>query len=496
MGGSVKNVAFFRTTDAPVLPAPASTVGARGWLTAHLFSSPLNTVVTVLLGGTMAWIAWSISDWALVTAVWRGESGKDCAGEGLGACGPLVFDKTLQWIYGFYPISERWRPNLVFLLGAAGLVPMLIPAVPFKALNALYLLLVFPLVTLVLLTGGHFGIGMSSFLWVAGLMLAATAALPAVFGGLEVMAARNRWGTLAILFGGLPYLAIEFFFGNPLEVLPGVAKGLLTLILLGAALSLQSTWVEGRASGIRVILGWLGVTLAILAAMAFLNIDFGLVPVETSQWGGLLVTLVVSVTGIVASLPIGIVLALARRSNMPVVRLFAVLFIELWRGVPLITVLFFSSVMLPLFLPEGTVFDKLLRALIGVALFSAAYMAEVVRSGLQAIPRGQYEGAMALGLSFWQSMRMIILPQALKISIPNIVGNFISLFKDTTLVAIIGLFDLFGMVRASVKDANWVSPTSVATGYLTLAAIYWVFCFSMSRYSMYTERRLGAGQKR
>ncbi len=201
-------------------------------------------------------------------------------------------------------------------------------------------------------------------------------------------------------------------------------------------------------------------------------------------------------TGIVASLPIGIVLALARRSNMPVVRLFAVLFIELWRGVPLITVLFFSSVMLPLFLPEGTVFDKLLRALIGVALFSAAYMAEVVRSGLQAIPRGQYEGAMALGLSFWQSMRMIILPQALKISIPNIVGNFISLFKDTTLVAIIGLFDLFGMVRASVKDATWVSPTSVATGYLTLATIYWVFCFSMSRYSMYTERRLGAGQKR
>ena len=156
----------------------------------------------------------------------------------------------------------------------------------FKALNALYLLLVFPLVTLVLLTGGHFGIGMSSFLWVAGLMLAATAALPAVFGGLEVMAARNRWGTLAILFGGLPYLAIEFFFGNPLEVLPGVAKGLLTLILLGAALSLQSTWVEGRASGIRVILGWLGVTLAILAAMAFLNIDFGLEAGTVDAGGG------------------------------------------------------------------------------------------------------------------------------------------------------------------------------------------------------------------
>ena len=215
-----------------------------------------------------------------------------------------------------------------------------------------------------------------------------------------------------------------------------------------------------------------------MLAMLLLGANLGLVPVETSQWGGLLVTLVVSVTGIVASLPLGILLALGRRSQMPVVKLFSIIFIELWRGVPLITVLFFSSVMLPLFLPEGTSFDKLLRALIGVALFSAAYMAEVVRSGLQAIPKGQYEGAMALGLSFWQMMNKIILPQALKISIPNIVGNFISLFKDTTLVSIIGIFDLLGMVRAGLKDSNWAAPSSTPTGYFTLALMFWIFCFA------------------
>ena len=496
MAGRNESLAFFRIDDAPVLPAPPSTVGARGWLVANLFSSPLNGILTVVLGFVMVWLAWSIFDWAVLSAVWRGENREACLGEGVGACWPLVADKYLQWIYGFYPIEERWRPNLVFAMGAIGLAPMLVPSLPYKALNVFFLLVIFPLVTLVLLTGGHFGIGRSSFVWVAGLLLASAAFLPVVFGGLEVAARRNRYGVLAIVIGGLPLVLTEFFAGNPLSVLPGVGHGLVALVGVGAIQSLWATWNEGGAGGLRVIAGWLVIGAAILGAMLFLNIDFGLVPVETSQWGGLLVTLVVSVTGIVASLPIGILLALARRSNMPVVRLFAVLFIELWRGVPLITVLFFSSVMLPLFLPEGTVFDKLLRALIGVALFSAAYMAEVVRSGLQAIPRGQYEGAMALGLSFWQSMRMIILPQALKISIPNIVGNFISLFKDTTLVAIIGLFDLLGMVRAGLKDANWATPTSVATGYLTLAAVYWVFCFSMSRYSMYTERRLGAGQKR
>ncbi|MTI46070.1 general L-amino acid ABC transporter membrane protein [Roseibium hamelinense] len=218
--------------------------------------------------------------------------------------------------------------------------------------------------------------------------------------------------------------------------------------------------------------------------------------VETAQWGGLLVTLVIAVTGIVASLPLGIALALGRRSKMPIIKLVSVIFIEFWRGVPLITVLFMSSVMLPLFLPEGVTFDKLLRVLIGVTLFSAAYMAEVVRGGLQAIPKGQYEGAMALGLRFWPMMYLIILPQALKLVIPGIVNTFIGLFKDTTLVLIVGMFDLLGQIQSSFTDPTWSTPSQGHTGYLFAAIVFFVFCFGMSRYSIFMEHKLHTGHKR
>jgi general L-amino acid transport system permease protein len=164
--------------------------------------------------------------------------------------------------------------------------------------------------------------------------------------------------------------------------------------------------------------------------------------------------------------------------------------------VPLITVLFMSSVMLPLFVPEGITFDRLLRALVGVALFASAYMAEVVRGGLQAIPRGQYEAADSLGLSYWRKMNLIVLPQALTIVIPGIVNTFIGLFKDTTLVLIIGLFDFLGMIHSSLSDPTWASPVQPITGYVFAAFVYFWFCFAMSRYSIYTERRLAAGQRR
>lgn len=234
----------------------------------------------------------------------------------------------------------------------------------------------------------------------------------------------------------------------------------------------------------------------VLAYMLLTGGVFGLAPVETSLWGGLLLTLVVAVTGIAAALPLGILLALGRRSHMPVIRTFSVIFIEAWRGVPLITVLFMASVMLPIFLPPGTNFDKLLRVLIGVALFSSAYMAEVVRGGLQAIPRGQYEAASALGLGYWRSNLLIILPQALRLVIPGIVNTFIGLFKDTTLVMIVGLFDLLGSVQVNFSDANWATPQTAATGYAFAALIFWVICFAMSRYSMHIERRLNEGTRR
>jgi general L-amino acid transport system permease protein len=222
----------------------------------------------------------------------------------------------------------------------------------------------------------------------------------------------------------------------------------------------------------------------------------GLEAVPTAFWGGILVTMVVSIVGIVFSLPIGILLALGRRSRLPVVRLASVIFIEVVRGVPLITVLIMANTMLPLFLPVGVSVDRLLRPLIGVAIFSAAYMAEVIRGGLQAIPKGQYEGAMSLGLGYWRMMYFIILPQALRIVIPGIVNTFIGLFKDTTLVYVVGLFDLVKTIEAARIDPIWAAPTVSYTGYAFAFLFYWIFCFGMSRYSLFVERRLAAGQRR
>ena len=220
---------------------------------------------------------------------------------------------------------------------------------------------------------------------------------------------------------------------------------------------------------------------------------FGLTHVETRVWGGLLVTLVIAFTGIIGSLPLGILLALGRRSGLPLVRGLSVIFIEFWRGVPLITVLFFATYMLPLFLPGNWKIDALARVLVGVVLFAAAYMAEVVRGGLQAIPRSQLEAAMALGLGYWRMMGLVILPQALKLVIPGIVNSFIALFKDTTLVLIVAIFDLLGQLRAAFSDPNWATPTTLFTGFAFAGMIYFVFCFAMSRYALFVERRLNTG---
>jgi general L-amino acid transport system permease protein len=238
----------------------------------------------------------------------------------------------------------------------------------------------------------------------------------------------------------------------------------------------------------------------IFPALAYMLLNgaswLGLEHVPTSLWGGILVTIVVATVGIVFSLPLGVVLALGRRSRLPIIRMFSVIFIEFVRGVPLITVLFMANTMLPLFLPEGVTVDRLLRPLVGVAIFASAYMAEVVRGGLQAMPKGQYEGAMSLGLNYWQMMVFIILPQALRIVIPGIVNTFIGLFKDTTLVAIVGIFDLIRTIEASRVDPAWAAPTINTTGYAFAAIFYFIFCWGMSRYSMAVERRLAAGQHR
>ncbi|TNI71596.1 amino acid ABC transporter permease [Aeromonas media] len=242
--------------------------------------------------------------------------------------------------------------------------------------------------------------------------------------------------------------------------------------------------------------GWLALfTLLVFPVIAFVLIHggAGLEVVETNRWGGLMLTLVLAVVGIVVALPFGILLALGRRSHMPVISSLSTVYIEFWRAVPLITVLFMASVMLPLFMTSEVELDKLLRALIGIILFQAAYVAEVVRGGLQAIPKGQYEAGEALGLSYWKVMGLVIMPQALKITIPSLVNTFISLFKDTSLVLIIGLFDLLAISKVALADPAWLGFSTEA--YVFIAMIFWMFCFGMSRYSIYLERKLNTGHK-
>lgn len=267
----------------------------------------------------------------------------------------------------------------------------------------------------------------------------------------------------------------------------------ITFAIGGVLLFLLATpQIPGKmVSGLLFLVVYPFVAFFLLAGGGFT----GLEEVPTEMWGGLMLTLVVAITGIVASFPIGVGLALGRRSNMPLLKSVCVVFIELWRAVPLITVLFMASVMLPLFLPEGTNFDKLVRALVGVTLFTAAYTAEVVRGGLQAIPKGQYEAADSLGMNYFQATLLIILPQALKMVIPGIVNNSISLFKDTTLVSIVGLIDLLGAIQGSTSTPGWAAPSVANTGYFFAALVFWVFTFAMSRYSQYMERRLDTGHK-
>ena len=488
-------LAFVRREEEPVLAPPRGETGALGWLRANLFSSATNTILTLLSLALLVWVIPPIIRWAFLDAAWTGQDRDACAAPGIGACWAFVEAKFPQFMYGRYPIDERWRVNLTAVLLLIGIVPVAIPQVPFKRGNWIYLAAVFPIVAAILLTGGNFDISV------------ALVALPFVLGafatGLVAMVVASARSPLlagkiapaAVVVGVFVYLASRL-----LASTAGVAAFGSIAVVIAAIVSLAAGLAGifgggAREGASRVATIWFAAT-AVTVVLAILAFDFGLRHVETQLWGGLLVTLVVALVGIAASMPLGIVLALGRRSRLPVVRMLSIGFIEFVRGVPLITVLFMASVMLPIFLPPGVTFDKLLRALIGVALFASAYMAEVVRGGLQAIPKGQYEAAMAIGFGYSTMMRLIILPQALKIVIPGIVNSFISLFKDTSLVLIIGIFDLLGIVQFNFADSNWVAPGIAATGYVFAATVFWIFCFSMSRYSQFMERRLNTGHKR
>ena len=454
---------FVRKSIVNEQSPPLTQVGVTGWLWRNLFSSMSNfssissTILSILMILLTTWLVYfccgllySFIDFAFLSAVFTDPDGikrKVCAtvkqggelpADWYGACWPFIFAKKKFLIYGRIPSEELWRANLVYAALVIGMGYVMWEKGKGRKWVGLCMLTIFPIISLILLTGANFDINTSLFIWTVILFIISYL--------LGFLSARNYLGEIleqfSMLFNFVSIILFSFFI--------------------------------------------------LLVLFAF---DYGLAPIDTLDWGGLLLTLLIAITGIVASLPFGVLLALGRRSDMPIARLLSTMFIEFWRGIPLITVLFAASVLIPLFLPSGADVDKLLRAVIGIILFSSAYMAEVIRGGLQAIPRGQYESASAVGLSYSQSMRFIILPQALTHVLPGIVNTFIGLFKDTTLVSIIGIFEVMGILRSASQDANWGSHVQHSTSYLVAATVFFIFCFGMSRYSIFIENKLSRENK-
>ncbi len=435
---------------APSRPAPSDSVGFVGWMRANLFKDIPNALLTIL-GAYIAFVVLSwVLNWALFNAVWEAENRRECldlVGRS-GACWPGVYVWFENMIYGLYPKDQVWRINIGFALLIVWMVPMWMPKVVSKVQIGLSAVLIYPFIASYFFMGGDKGLVWSAFiaLSLAGLICVWATAISETMTGKSI----GNW------------IVTKLGAENDSEAKQKRIKQIAAAILFVVALLVVSQW--------------------------------SLQEVRTRFWGGLFLTLVISGFGITFSLPAGILLALGRRSDLPVIAMLSTAFIELFRSVPLITILFMFNTMLPLFMPAGTEVNQLLRAIVAVCLFAAAYMAEVVRGGLQAIPKGQMEAAQSLGLGYWRTTTLIVLPQALKIMIPAIVGNFIGLFKDTTLVSIIGLFDLMNMARAVGEDTTWLGL--FIEPFFVVVMIYFVFCFAMSSYSMRLEEKLATGRDR
>jgi len=474
---------YVRTERHPDLPPPVSETGVLGWMRANLFSSVANTLLTVLGVGLLYLVVPPFVRWAVIDANWAGMTREDCI-DSVGACWVFIKVRFPLLMYGFFQEAERWRIDLVTLLFLGSAAPLLLaPFLPFpERINRIVLrALSVVCVLLTLWVCGPFS-GLTAALFL-GAPFAFTAAAPLLAPIIQKLATipGSRIG-LSLAAGLAAGFAVNLA-GIGGEGAIGTGTAFVVLLLV----SLRKPSVAAWQFWLMYLL------LPCMAWVLLLGGVGGLVEVPTDQWGGLFLTIVIALTGMATSLPIGILLALGRNSTMPVVRALCISFIEFARGVPLISVLFMVSVMLPMMLSEGTHFNKLLRALIGVSLFYAAYMAEVVRGGLQAIPKGQFEASQALGLRYWTFMRLIILPQALRLTIPAITNTFLGLMKDTTLVAVINLMDILGIIKSALADTRWLGFTKEA--YFFAGLIFWILCFIVSRYSLYLERRLNWKRK-
>ena len=417
---------YVRTEMLSEQPAPLGQTGVIRWMRENLFSSVGNSILSVLAIAFVIFIGAELLPW-MIQPSWDSGSLRQCIDDPniTGACWGVIRDRFNQLMFGFYPQEAQWRPILAFVLMLTAVAPVLFDKLPRKMM---WFSALYPFIGVWLLWGG------------------------------------TIWGPLMVVAGFvIGYFAHKF--------LQGVVGELAAMII--AVLATLIWWLYG-----------VGPVAEMLSTAA----PIGIPVIESSKFGGLMLSITIGVSGIALSLPIGIMLALGRQSDMFIIKVLSVGFIEFIRGVPLITLLFVASVLLNFFLPPGTNFDLILRVVIMVTIFAAAYMAEVIRGGLAALPTGQYEAADALGLDYWQSMRLIIMPQALKISIPGIVGTFIGLFKDTTLVSIIGLLDPVGLIGTIQGSSDWNGIVWELN--IFIALMFWVFTFSMSRYSMYLENKL------
>ena len=426
-----QTVTYVRDTMLPQSAPPIGQTGTIRWLRENLFSSWLNAILTILSILTVWYLFSHFFPW-FYNGIWDASSLTECreirnatlGEDASAACFAVISDRWQQLLFGFYPKEYYWRPVVALVVILAGLAPVLFDNLPRKALA---FSAVSPLIAYLLLWGG------------------------------------SIWGPVAFALGfGVGYAVFRLLAG---------INGLIAII----------------AAIVAPLVFWLFSAGPIASGLGSI-LPIGLEYIPSKDFGGFLLSIVIGFAAIFLSLPLGILLALGRQSPLMIVNKLSVAFIEIIRGVPLIVWLFTASLLLNYFLPPGTNFDLMLRVIIMVTLFSAAYIAEVVRGGLAALPKGQYEAADALGLDYWKAMRLIILPQALKISIPGIVNTFIGLFKDTTLVVFIGLLDPLGLINSIRASTDWNGIYWEL--YVFIGLMFFIFCFSMGRYSLYLEKKL------
>ncbi len=518
-------VLYVRDTMLPQAEPPMAEAGAIKWLRENLFAGWFNTILTVLGLLIVGSILNSVFYWAVVYGHWNAGSLSECreliaaqphrgsfqiadilalpvvflrevlvgvfsldpgvlirspltawnamttamseAPETTGACWAVITERWPQYLFGFYPSANYWRPILAFALLFVALAPVLYPGVPRKVL---WFTAIYPALAAWLLWGGS--------VWVPVMVMAGIAAVI-----VAIALVNARMGAIWASIAGVAALCLIFL--DPLSAILSLLGAIAGLFTQGPVSLDFGVTIAGNLYSASDIFPLLPHGIGIMDYIAPIGIE----SIASDKFGGFLLSITIGVACISLSLPIGILLALGRRSDMLLVKAICVGFIEFIRGVPLITLLFTASLLLTYFLPPGTNFDIIMRVIIMVTLFAAAYIAEVIRGGLAALPRGQYEAADALGLDFWKAQRLIIMPQALKISIPGIVSTFIGLFKDTTLVIFVGLLDpLKGITDAVRASLDWNGV--YWEPFIFSGVIFFIICFGMSRYSMYLERKL------